>query len=391
MKHISVSSVGPIGKADLQIGDLTLFVGPQASGKSLMLQIIKLCDDRLNIDSTLEKNNYSWGQNRNKFLDLYFGENLSSIWSDKSKVVADGKEYSNERISFVRNQGEKSAGDETLFYIPAQRVLSINQGWPKSFGSFEVGDPFVLKQFSDTIRTNLEMERLSDGKNETVIFPKGDRLTDPLRKMISDGILNGSKISYDESSMRKRFVLEVGETKLPFMTWSAGQKEFMPLLLSLYYLLPASKISVRDHIKTVIIEEPEMGLYPKAIQALMIAFLELVSRGYKVIIATHSPVLLELLWTINFVKENKGSTKDLFALFGLEKQSQLEKIFKSALEKTKEYKTYYFEKAELGGTGTIVKDISSLDPGSEDNATANWGGITDFASRSVDVVANLAS
>lgn len=33
MKHLKIRSFGPIEKVDVQFGDLTLLVGPQASGK----------------------------------------------------------------------------------------------------------------------------------------------------------------------------------------------------------------------------------------------------------------------------------------------------------------------------------------------------------------------
>jgi hypothetical protein len=49
------------------------------------------------------------------------------------------------------------------------------------------------------------------------------------------------------------------------MASSAAQREFVPLLLGLYWLLPAAKIAKRDKIEWVLIEEVEMGLHPSAI------------------------------------------------------------------------------------------------------------------------------
>ena len=40
----------------------------------------------------------------------------------------------------------------------------------------------------------------------------------------------------------KRLNLIHGESRLPFMTWTAGQREFTPLLLGLYHLLPSRKV-----------------------------------------------------------------------------------------------------------------------------------------------------
>ena len=117
------------------------------------------------------------------------------------------------------------------------------------------------------------------------------------------------------------------------MTWSAGQKEFMPLLLSLYHLIPSGKIEKKPTIDWVVIEEPEMGLHPKAIQTVMLLALQLIKRGYKVIISTHSPVLLELVWVINTLKEYQSDGKELFELFDVRKNEDLAKTFEAAVQK----------------------------------------------------------
>ena len=211
-----------------------------------------------------------------------------------------------------------------------------------------------------------------------------------MRRILDEAFFHGARVESDNSSLKRRFILEVGSSKLPFMTWSAGQKEFMPLLLSLYYLMPASKVKLKDDIQAVIIEEPEMGLHPKAIQALMVVFLELIARGYKIIISTHSPVLLELLWAMNYIKKYNGTSGDLFELFSQKNNSSNASI-KSTFEtviKEKTFATYYFDQSEDGVT---IKDISTLDAGSDDSATSSWGGLTDFASKAGEIVSKLVA
>jgi predicted ATPase len=39
---LEIRDLGPIAAADLQFGDLTVFTGPHASGKSIALQTLKL-------------------------------------------------------------------------------------------------------------------------------------------------------------------------------------------------------------------------------------------------------------------------------------------------------------------------------------------------------------
>ena len=46
MDNLTVNSLGPIKEANIDFGDLTIFVGSQASGKSILLQLIKLILDK---------------------------------------------------------------------------------------------------------------------------------------------------------------------------------------------------------------------------------------------------------------------------------------------------------------------------------------------------------
>jgi len=386
MEHLEVKSLGPIKEADIRFGDLTLLVGPQASGKSILLQLIKLITDRYNISSVLRQNNYEWGRKNENFLDLFFGESMSAIWMEDTKILLDDKEY--QPSSFLPKQGTtESSKTEKLFYIPAQRVVTMSQGWPRAFGTFDIGDPFVLKQFSETVRVLMEKETINSASKHSKVFPKPNRIREPLRKLIDDSIFHGAKVESDNSSLKRRFLLEVGKSKLPFMTWSAGQKEFMPLLLSLYFLMPSRNVKLRDDIKMVIIEEPEMGLHPKAIQALMVVFLELIARGYQLIISTHSPVLLELLWAMNYIKNHHGKPSDLSELFSLNKDNSFKATFETIIN-DKTFSTYFFEQSI---DGVRIKDISSLDAGSDDKAISNWGGLTDFASKAGDIVSKLVA
>ena len=161
----------------------------------------------------------------------------------------------------------------------------------------------------------------------------------------------------------------------------------MPLLLSFYHLIPSTKASLRDNIKWVIIEEPEMGLHPRAIESIMVVFLELLARGYKVIVSTHTPVLLELAWAIKYVKEYNGSASDLFDLFSLSPNASLQKVFDTVIA-NKTFNTYYFD---LGKNGAVVKDISSLDAGSEDASISNWGGLSEFGGKASDIISRLVA
>lgn len=178
-------------------------------------------------------------------------------------------------------------------------------------------------------------------------------------------------------------MLSSGKSRIPFMAWSAGQKEFMPLLLGFYWLCPPTKVSTRGSFEYVIVEEPEMGLHPKAIISVLLQVLDLVHRGYKVLVSTHSPVFLEFVWAFNGLKKAGTDEKAFYSLFDIKPDINLSKIFNSLIS-DKTILSYYFDIQKRSAT---VKDISALDAGSADPAIADWGGLTEFAGRASEAVA----
>jgi len=166
------------------------------------------------------------------------------------------------------------------------------------------------------------------------------------------------------------------------MTWTAGQREFTPLLLGLYHLLPPRKELKQAEIDWVLIEEPEMGLHPRAITVVLLLVLDLLWRGYRVVLTTHSPHVLTALWMLRRLSEHKARWQLVCDAFGLKASQQLRPVAEAALEKQYLVHSLAFE----SGGKVRSKDISSLDPDDEDEAVSGWGGLTEFSSRFGDAV-----
>ena len=146
--------------------------------------------------------------------------------------------------------------------------------------------------------------------------------------------------------------------------------------------MPPSKTPTRGKIGWVVIEEPEMGLHPNGIGAVFNLILELLFRGYRVCVSTHSPHVLDLVWALNFFQENDAREADVIRLLRIRSMPKIKRLAASVLEKS--LRTYYFSREGN------VHDISRLDPGSENIAEGGWGGITEFSSKIGDVVAEVA-
>ncbi|MBI1900648.1 MAG: ATP-binding protein [Planctomycetia bacterium] len=384
VNKLRIENVGPLKRADVEFGDLTVLVGPQAGGKSVFLQLLKLVVDNGAVPSALRKYGLDWGKDVCEFLDIYLGEGMGDAWDEaESAVVANG-----EKVSLRRLVGQSTNHKpERLFFIPAQRVLTLGQGWPRPFDAYSPGDPFAVRDFSEKLRAFLEGEL----RRGDVLFPKHARLSKPAQEALFRNLFGDFLLTVDKQGPQKRLVLtpiakfvSPDRRELPFMVWSAGQREFIPLLLGLYWLISPAKSSRRNGIEWVVIEELEMGLHPRAISTALVLVLELLARGYRVCLSTHSPHVLDLVWALRVFRDHHAPPKKLLELFELDESAWPIVKAKSILKK--DVRVFFFDTATKE-----TKDISRLDPGASSADESGWGGLTDFSGHVADVVASVVN
>jgi hypothetical protein len=389
---LELRNVGQLRQAQVDFGDLTVLVGPQASGKSIFLQFLKLMIDGPKIVADLRKYGYDWQGELGAFLDLYMGEGMRSLWAAagerESTVVWEETEVDLSKKLKSMGKARSQQRKERVFFIPAQRVLSLNMGWPRPFTDFARGDPYVVPSFSEKLR--MQMEAGLGGGQSGNVFPQSGRLKAELRRQLDSAVFRGFSLKLDRiGGVQKRLVLQGEGERLPFMVWSAGQREFVPLLLGLYWLCPSARIPRRDATEWVVVEELEMGLHPEAISAVMLVVLELLWRGYRVVLSTHSPHVLDVVWGLKTIQDSRAGCDHVIDMFGLQRHSpEMRKITEAALKK--EYRVFYFDRLP-GSTDHVVRDISALDPGADDPKESGWGGLTEFSGRVGEVVARVVS
>ncbi len=374
-ERVIIRNFGPIQEVDVELGNLTVLIGAQASGKSLFLQIFKLIKDKSAILRSLENYGFVVNNKLENLLNRYLGEGLANMWSNKTELIIDEETYSRR---YFESPLEGNPTDK-VFYIPAQRILSISDGRPKYFMEFSENDPFVLRKFSDTLRLFTQNELGASG----IVYPLPNRLKSAIKNRYDKTIFYGGKVVFSESSGQRKLMMNVENMHLPLMTWSTGQKEFMPLLMAFYCLSgPSQNVVNREQYQYIIIEEPEMGLHPLAIQTIILQIIEFMDAGYRVIVSTHSPVLLEFVWAYNYLKiiPSTKRVKALREVFS-EQDSRLG-FMKGVFDK--EIKTYYFTRNQEGKV--YSKDISSLDVFNDDTDENEWGGLTQFSSKTNEIV-----
>jgi hypothetical protein len=379
IKTLNIKSLGQIREANLSFGDLTVLVGPQATGKSIALQLLKLMVDTGQVQEEMGRYGLDWEHRLPEFLDVYFGEGMRSIWREGSTAIEwDGKPVDLPQIA-KRKRPNK---EESLFFIPAQRVLALRDGWPRPFTDYAPGDPFAVREFSEKLRVLIEREFGASIE----LFPQERRLKRELRDLLQLHMFSNFHLKVDKFHSQKRLVLGPERTKasLPYMVWSAGQREFVPLLLGFYWLMPPTKVATRDEIKWVVLEELEMGLHPRAIGVVLLFVLELLARGYRVCLSTHSPQVLEIVWALKHLKANRADARAVLEIFEADNTQSMRKL--AATVMTKALRVFYFDR-ESGKT----RDISELDPSAEEEGHSGWGGLSEFSGRANRVVARSAA
>lgn len=378
MRSLRIRKVGPIKDAAVQFGDLTVFVGPQASGKSIFLQWLKLVLDVEPIKKQLADYGTDWERDPKLFLETYFGEGMDRIWSAESQIIFNNKRF-DLKAKLHRRPRTKST-DERVFLAPAQRVLTLRDGWPRPFSDFNPGDPYVVRAYSEKIRNLME----STG-GSAALFPRDRRLKAEYREMLNKSIFSGFTLEVEKVKAQKRLILRADGKgpSLPYMVWSAGQREFIPLLLGLYWLMPSAQVTKRDQYKWVILEELEMGLHPRAVSTMLMLVLELLHRGYRVCLSSHSPQVLELVWAWQRLKQNRANPNMLAKILGAEITVGIRSVVEDAMKK--KLRVYYFDR------NVPVTDISQLDPEASSSQEASWGEMLSPSERANRAVAESAA
>lgn len=368
--RLSIRNFAQIGEIDLDFGDLTVLVGAQGTGKSLALQWLKVAVDGRQLVEALSEAGYP-SDRQDVLIDFIFGSGMAGAWKTNTAIRFGGKAIDPARLTKIGD------GSEKLFFIPAHRSMLISDGWAAPFQKISSDTPVVARIFSQNL-----FERFR-GKGEGPLFPVARILKREYRDLIDKAVFHKGVVGIEEDREHKRRLrLSHGSMHLPFMTWTAGQREFTPLMLGLYHLLPPRKEIKNPTIEWVVIEEPEMGLHPQAITAVILLVLDLLWRGYKVALSTHSPHVVTAVWMMQLLKAHHARPRLVADAFGIPESAQIKSVARAALQK--EYRVHHMY---YGADGKVVaKDITSLDPGAEDERIAGWGGLTEFSSRFGDAV-----
>jgi len=170
-RHVlRVEGFAQIREASIAFGDLTVLVGAQGTGKSLLLQWLKASLDGKHIVRALR----DAGQEATArtLVDLIFGVGMGPAWTEHSAVSFDGKPITPHSIE------RRGNGAEHLFFIPAHRSMLISDGWATPFQKLTAETPVVARLFSQNL---FERFNARDGAR---LFPLDRTLKKVYRELV---------------------------------------------------------------------------------------------------------------------------------------------------------------------------------------------------------------
>jgi hypothetical protein len=188
-RTLSVTNFAHIEGVSVRFGDLTILVGPQASGKSVVLQLFKLALDRVSIKKSFE--NYGMLIKGSSFLARYLGQGMENSLRPDSRIAWDGRE-----IGLSGMTGGPMRAKPCVYYVPAHRTLALSEGYPPAFQQLKPETPFVVRQFSEDLR-----QILIQGIGRELLFPQAKRLKGKVREKINEAIFHGAELREDASGI----------------------------------------------------------------------------------------------------------------------------------------------------------------------------------------------
>ena len=162
---------------------------------------MKLLVDTGQVQEELTRYGMDWSGKLPEFFDIYFGQGMKTIRRDgESSVSWEGKQIDMTRLIARRRKKR----DESVFFIPAQRVLALRDGWPRPFSDYSSGDPFAVREFSERLRLLVEQEFSAQEK----LFPQKGRLKRELRELLERHVFGTFKLQVEKFRSQKRLVLD---------------------------------------------------------------------------------------------------------------------------------------------------------------------------------------
>ena len=313
-EKLIVKNFGPIVNAELDLKKVTVLIGEQASGKSVLAKLVttfseKLFHSDVSIIQTLKE--YNIHQYLSKKTSIQFNSKDFSVQYKNDKFLVEkeaetiikGVAKSAQVLSGKTQKSilqKKELNLKTGIYIPAERILiSLISESLFGFVTNDISLPKFLLNFGNEYEKARKEIKNFHSKNLDIRYAFEN---------------NNDKITYKK-------------VKSSLVDSSSGLQSILPLLLIIEKY--SSKKSEEQFL--FITEEPELNLYPNTQKELLKYLIENCTKGdNRLIITTHSPYILtalnNLIQAHNVVKKNPEMADEVAKIVSPQYQIDFEDV-----------------------------------------------------------------
>lgn len=357
MAHITIKNIGPITDVSFDLNKINVFMGPQSSGKSTIAKIISYCSwyeknvilhttNRLDFfeelisfhnleksyfssnsiiqyESELSKFNFIWGDDINSTVEIRLGDGkifknrkISYIPAERNFVTLPGLGKYNETrdniLSFMYEWfiAKKEISAKDSFLMPIKGLGDVSFYYDKDADSdlINIGknNHMGLNHSSSGLRSSIPLLVVFNYVVEKIYKTRRTKtpfeIIDIEEKLKIVKVKSGATTENDVSSALSKLKCKIDEISntiqlaKDYKMEKVLPKNFNESLLDIQERLANILGLYSDYYYSqIIIEEPELNLFPKTQQELvyyMISMLKRTSREHQLVITTHSPFIL---------------------------------------------------------------------------------------------------
>lgn len=308
MEQIKIHHFGPVKDLNVSILPLTVFIGTQGCGKSIVSKVLTICRDMSWILRLLKSEEDLMKPFAKFCIDEFFYGDTEIQY-----------EFEGDLGHYVITYTKGVFGIEVLeqtkeeFATKVQQfLLHSNQALLSQLGVSDFNDPSVMEKYGKIINSNartilyVPAERNLAGTLSTSLasmlaaqVPLYDALIEYMS--VFEKAKNTQK-DYDVPFLDAHFTIKDGKERiriadgqdgserlLPFQACSSGIQSVLPLVMVIDYAL---KLECFD---SFVIEEPEQNLFPTNQRELLKFLMHRMDRLHNLVITTHSPYILSCL------------------------------------------------------------------------------------------------
>jgi predicted ATP-dependent endonuclease of OLD family len=323
MEKLIVKNFGPIKEAEIDLTKYVVFIGDTSTGKSVLAKLISIFRDsdlRIDSETTFKELlfHYNIDFNIEEAKISYSNNKLSIVLANnKIQVYVEGKLSEIKLETFIKNLSQ--ADDYTLLNLFRKKIKDLNfegadkeefKKMLKHFKYYEIKEPIYIP--AERILTSLIGNSISGLWANNVALPICFKdfaaKYEVARKNIKNKSYSIFGFTYSFENGNEEIIFQ--QTKLMLSKTSSGIQSLIPLLLVFDYELESEGNNGLD--KTILIEEPELNLYPIKQKILIEHILQRINKtDHKIIITTHSPYILSSLDTLMLAKNTFNEHPDL--------------------------------------------------------------------------------